>query len=90
MTLPSFESYGRYSSANYGAHALVFTLPCGGMIYFSYHIPVAFCKNGNRVVRENLWGPTTGKHLNWIDGGNKKARVTGADFEAALKRAFPG
>lgn len=87
-TLPSFESYGNYSSNNYGVNALVFTLPDGGLIWFSYKTPVAFAKNGNRVVRENLWGPTTGKHLNWIDGGDKAARVSSADFEATLKRAF--
>lgn len=90
-TLSSFESYGNYSSSNYGAHALVFTLPCGGRIWFSYKTPVAFAKGDwdiFRLVRHNDWGATTGKHLNWIDGGDKAARVSSVDFEAALKRAF--
>ena len=89
MTItPSFESYGQYSSDNYGAHALVFTLPWGGHIWVSYKTPVAFAKNGKRVVRQNAWGPTTGKHLNWIDAGDHKARVTGPEFKAALELAF--
>ena len=86
--LPTFETYGDYSSDNYGAHALVFTMPCGGLIYFSYKTPVAFVKNGPVVVRQNDWGPTTGKHLNTIDGGNKKARVPGDQFEKMLQEAF--
>ena len=86
--LPTFETYGNYSSSNYGANALVFTMPCGGLIYFSYKTPVAFVKDGKKIVRENNWGPTTGKHLNAIDGGNKKARVSGEAFEKALEAAF--
>ncbi len=45
------------------------------VVWFSYKEPVAFKFNGRpRVVRENAWGPTTGKHLNAIDGGSKEAR----------------
>ena len=78
--LPSFETYGNYSSDNYGAHALVFQTP-QGLFWFSYRTLVAFTAGDRRVVRENDWGPTTGKHLNWIDGGNKAARVSSAEFE---------
>ena len=39
-------------------------------VYFSYETPVAFEAPGHGlVVRVNDWGPTSGKHLNWIDGG---------------------
>ena len=58
-------------------------------VWFSYETPIAF-KNGTwstLVVRENVWGTTTGKHLNWIDGGTKEAkanRVSSDEFDRAL------
>ena len=73
--LPSFTSYMNYVSPGSCANALVFTLPCGGRLYFSYQTPVAFEKEGRLMVRQNSWGPTTGKHLNKIDGGNYKNRL---------------
>ncbi len=87
MKLPRFESYGQYASSNYGAHSLVFHV--GELtVYFSYQTPVAFRVYGNpAIVRENDWGPTTGKHLNWIDGGSKESkaqRLSGEDFEQRL------
>lgn len=91
MNLPSFDTYGNYKSSNYGANALVFTIGTV-KVYFSYKTPVAFSTNGNLVVRENEWGPTTGKHLNWIDGGDKESkaeRVSGAEFEEMLARVLP-
>ena len=92
-TLPSFETYGNYSNKNYGAHALVFTDAGGNDFYFSYKTLVAFRKVGSPVVvRENAWGPTTGKYLNAIDGGNGKKtdRVNSVHFDALLRKAFPG
>ena len=87
-TLPSFSTYGNYSSSNYGAHALVFSTERGD-VYFSYKTPVAFRVNGSGLrVRQNDWGPTTGKHLNAIDGGNRKARIPGEQFEQELAAAF--
>ena len=87
-TLPSFESYGNYSSTNYGAHALVFHTPKGD-IYFSYKTPVAFRTSATGLrVRVNDWSTTTGKHLNAIDNGNKKERITGEQFEQELEQAF--
>jgi hypothetical protein len=85
-TLPSVSGYGQYSSDNYGVNALLFSL--GAIdVYFSYKTPVAFRHNGRLTVRRNDWGPTTGKHLTWIDGGSKTAkaaRVEGREFEQAL------
>jgi hypothetical protein len=40
------------------------------------------------VVRENSWGPTTGKHLNAIDRGNKKGRVSSDQFESLYQTAM--
>jgi hypothetical protein len=88
--LPSFTTYGNYRSDNYGAHCLVFSIN-GADVYFSYKTPVAFrtAKTG-LVVRQNDWGPTTGKHLNWIDGGRKDTRINGQTFEKMLSENTGG
>ena len=55
-------------------------------VWISYRTPVAFQVDGHsRVVRQNDWSTTTGKHLNWIDGGDKKSRVDGETFERLWK-----
>lgn len=72
MVKVSLGTYGNYSSDNYGAHAMA--VDVGNLtLYFSYKTVVAFSDGYNKtVVSENNWGPTTGKHLNAIDDGNKK------------------
>lgn len=52
-------------------------------VYFSYRTPVAFYGDEGLVIRENDWGPTTGRHLNYIS--TTRARLTGAEFEAQLE-----
>lgn len=87
MELPSISSYGRYSSDNYGAHTLQVSM-AGLTVYFSYRTPVAFRGRGHGlVVCQNDWGPTTGKHLNWIDGGEKSRRVPREQFNKLLVEA---
>lgn len=84
-SLPRIASYGEYKSGNYGAHSL--RVDIGTLsLYFSYETVVAFQDNGGLVVRENDWSTTTGKHLNWIDGGGdaKKKRLPSQQFEDAL------
>ena len=58
------------------------------MVWFSYDTPIAFKVYGQpRVVRENIWSTTTGKHLNAIDGGTKTAkanRVSSDEFDREL------
>lgn len=92
MQLPGFATYGDYSTDNYGAHALVFTSPDGARFWFSYRTLVAFeTAGGRRVVRANDWGTTTGKHLNWIDGGDraaKRERVSADEFRRLYAEAF--
>jgi hypothetical protein len=80
MKLPKISNYGEYSSDNYGAHTL--RVDIGPLtIWFSYQTAVAFHLDGhNRVVHRNDWGPTTGKHLNWIDRKDVKGRVDGVEF----------
>lgn len=81
MGLPRISNYGRYSSDNYGAHCL--KVDMGPVtLWFSYKTCVAFHVDGHpMVVRENEWRPTTGKYLNWIDGGRKSDRVDSETFE---------
>ena len=53
---------------------------------YSYRTVIRFYGPGEPrfVVRANDWGPTTGKHLNYCDGGDKAARIPGPEFEARL------
>lgn len=85
MTLPTFSNYGNYSSDNYGAHTLRIDT-ANLTLWYSYKTIIAYqdAQDG-LVVSENAWTTTTGKHLNWIDGGNKKSRKPHADFEAMLE-----
>ncbi len=80
-TLPTISNYGQYASGNYGAHTL--RVQVGPIaLWFSYQTVVAFRAPGYpQVVHDNVWGPTTGKHLNWIDGGDYKNRVSSEDFQ---------
>ena len=42
---------------------MIFSL-CGLEIWFSYFTPIAFQFHGKElVIRENDWGPTTGRHM---------------------------
>ena len=82
----SFNTYGNYSSNNYGVNALVFTDVNGIEYYFSYKTLVAFnhkslWADGGLVIRENIWGNTTDKHLNWIDEDKSKRVNTETFFE---------
>jgi len=79
--LPSIDNYGQYSSKNYGANTLVVTV--GDIrVWYSYRTPVAFeIGDNDMVVHQNDWAQTTGKHLNWIDGGDKKSRVSHEEFQ---------
>lgn len=81
LKLPRIGCYGYYSSDNYGFHSI--SVDFGEfIIWFSYGTPVAFQVEGHRrVVHENIWSKTTGKHLNWIDGGDKRSRVGSEEFQ---------
>lgn len=87
----NFKNYGRYSSDNYGVNTLMFTDPQGNEFYFSYETLVAFKHNGNLYVHQNDWSRTTGKHLNWIDGGSDKAksrRLNDEEFNSKYNEFF--
>lgn len=60
-------------------------------VFFSYDTIVAFRDGEGLKVRENDWGPTTGRHLADIDGGDreaKKARLTSSEFNKELEEAY--
>ena len=85
MSLPKITNYGDYKSGNYGAHCLRVDIdPL--TVWFSYRTPIAFHVVGHqRVVIRNYWSTVTGKHLNWIDQGNKASRVDADTFERLWK-----
>lgn len=75
----------------YNDRANAMQVRTNGITYwFSYQTCVAFQDgDGLRVVR-NEWGPTTGKHLNLIDGGSReavKARMDLRKFNEELAKA---
>lgn len=80
IQLPEISNYGQSSSDNYGAHTL--RVDIGPLtVWYSYKTPVAFMVLGKeKVVHENNWGSTTGKHLNWIDR-DKSIRVSAETFQ---------
>lgn len=86
--LISFRPYMNYSSDNYGAHCLRFNIG-DYTFWFSYRTVVAFQMPGHSIrVSENLWKSTTGKHLNAIDGGDKKSRLPRKEFEKQLEQVM--
>ena len=58
-------------------------------VYYSYITPVALEIDGQLKVSENQWSITTARHLTWIDGGNKKARLKRDEFNQLLKQHKP-
>ena len=82
--LPHFEPYCERTTA---VNALRFTLPFA-TVWFSYRTVVAFqAPGGPIIVHRNDWGPTTGRHLNAIDGGSREAKAARLD-RAAFAAAF--
>ena len=77
-------NYGNYSSKNYGANTMAVAVG-GATFYFSYDTIVAFfAPNYGRVVSENIWTTTTGKHLNWIEPDHA-ARISHKQFGLKLE-----
>lgn len=82
----SIETYGNYTNKNYGTNCMRVQLGSFS-VWFSYYTPVAFYAGSGRIVRENDWGPTTGRHLNMIDNGDKASRVPGDKWEELFRAA---
>lgn len=74
MGLPSFQSYANYANKSSAYNSLQFFLP-NVTLWFSYGSLVAFKPLGNpTIISENIWGNTSGKHINLIEP-NKKNRI---------------
>jgi hypothetical protein len=58
-------------------------------LWFSYTTVIAFMTPEISVVCDNVWGPTTGKHLNYIDS-NKANRVPRQEFLDQLEAVLNG
>jgi hypothetical protein len=79
MSLPEMKSYNRDKTDK--NRSLMLSIGETDL-YFSYQTLVAFRHPGaGLVVRQNDWGVTTGKHLNWSDQGNKEGRVSEERFK---------
>jgi hypothetical protein len=82
MDIPQIWNYGEGRSKQHNTSGVTID---GRDYWFSYETIVAFRdKTGEKFVRENEWGPTTGKHLNWIDGGDEKTRLSADKFAERL------
>ena len=83
----SITSYhGNSASAENNAKVIKIN---GMSFYFSYETLVAVNTGNELKVLQNYWGPTTGKHLNAIDGGDKEAKDKRLDkdaFDAFVKQ----
>lgn len=83
------SSFGNYlrggQSFGYGRGNRAHAERIGNLVvYFSYRTPVAFDDGGNIAVSKNMWGVTTGGHLNAIDaqyGRSREQRISRAEFE---------
>lgn len=85
--LPKISSYGRYDNDNYGAHTLMMQF-AGMTFYYSYSTIIAYEDfQDGLVCSQNYWGPTTGKHLNWIQPDHFE-RLTGEAFQDKLTLAI--
>ncbi len=49
----------------------------------------AYVTWGGWKIRENNWGPTTGKHMNLLNS-SKKSRIPETEFKALLEAAISG
>lgn len=48
-------------------------------VAFSYETPIGISTDWHWIVRENDWGPTTGKHINYLSVAKDK-RVSSEEF----------
>ena len=58
----------------------------GVTFYLSYETVVAVSYGLGLKVIKNYWGPTTGKHLNWISSDHS-IRLDDADFQKEVEIA---
>lgn len=88
IPVPEWEYYYQGRSGADRPNALRFIVG-ERSFWFSYSTLVAFYspKTG-KVVHQNDWSRTTGKHLNAIDRGDKASRVDSTAFATKLAEAL--
>ena len=80
------SGYGKYSSDNYGVNSI--RIDVGSLtLWFSYKTVIAFADGWPTVISENIWGPTTGKHLNWINSDHS-VRLDRDEFKTKLQEVL--
>lgn len=78
-SIPTIFRYGENAQWNNSGFSVD-----GVNYYFSYFTLVAFSSDKTGLVcRRNVWGQTTGKHLNWIEPDHSK-RVEAEEFNKLL------
>lgn len=88
QAIPTFSSYGHYKSKGYGQHCMLVRVATMDF-YFSYQTCVAFrAPDTGLIVVKNSWGPTTGKHLKWIDGCTSKTGKHRLDDEVFDRKLY--
>lgn len=59
----------------------------GLTLWFSYETCIAFSVDGDAYCTENVWGPTTGKHINYVKGQYREIGVLGnTEFNLRVSR----
>ena len=80
--------YMDYSNSNYGANSMAFEDPKGNVFYYSYRTLIGFYSATMKksYFLNNMWGPTTGKHMNQLS--RKEDRLDQSAFLAMQELAF--
>ena len=73
--------------SNYGINSI--RVDVGSLtLWFSYKTVIAFQNGwGETLVSENIWGSTTGKHLNWINPDHS-VRLDRDEFKTKLEEVL--
>lgn len=57
----------------------------GYTYFFSYETPIAFKPHGSPAyVTQNMWGKTTGKHINYIKEHYDHIQISKQEFDEAM------
>jgi len=89
IQVTSISNYGEYSSDNYGINTMTVFDAQGRQIWFSYDTVIAVrTRKHGLVIRKNSWGPTTGKHMNFIYPTDNKHRMDNYEFIKVLNEEF--
>lgn len=86
------EMYVEHSDTGRNTDARTIAIGPHLTLVFSYKTVVAFAISGyGWVVSENIWGPTTGRHINeLVPGASRQERIPREKFEQMLEVALAG